>query len=504
MKLLIKNAFVIDGSGKPGRDCDILIEAGVIKAVERELPRSSADEIYDAHNMVLAPGFIDVHSHSDLSALAAPEAFGKVSQGVTSEIVGNCGLSAFPVTDLNREHLQELWRNYNVDINWNSCSEYLREVKCRSVTVNLFPLVGHNTLRAAVAGYEKKELSAGELAQMRFLLAESLEQGAAGFSTGLLYVPGKFSETTELISMLEILAGWQKPYTTHLRSEGNYIEEALAETFGAALAAGQRKVHISHLKTAGQKNWHKIDKIFELVEAAGNDGLTVTADRYPYTESMTQLSIILPEPYDDMDDVSLEKALNDEKCFSQISQTLAEIKPERWSNIRLLSTKNLLSMPFSGKSIQEISKTLNLPPHELCMQILRDDAAGTLAAFRGMSDENMRRIIQAPFTACGTDESARPLDFSIGRSHPRGFGSFPRFFNVLQQAGLPLEQIIERVTSLPARIFNLCSRGIITPGYMADMVLFDPDKFADKATFASPHSPAEGIISVWINGTQVK
>jgi N-acyl-D-amino-acid deacylase len=503
MKLVIKNALIYDGSGKEPFAGTVICIDGMIMQVAAEYLKVCADCIVDAGGLALAPGFIDAHSHSDVSGLAAPDAVGKVSQGITTEIIGNCGLSVYPVTKHNREHLQELYRNYDVEITWNDLNGYRRELAKRNPAVDLIPLVGHNTLRASLCGYGKHQLSVSEQNELQNSLAECFEQGAHGLSTGLLYVPGKFADSRELIGFLKTVAKYDKIYTTHLRSEGKKLSEALIETYDAVLQSGLRRLHISHLKVAGAANWHKIDELFSLLQAAKDQGIELSADRYPYTESMTQLSVVLPEPYDDMDDVALENILNDSGEFDKIESVLSNLPTERWQTVRLVSAKAEEYRQFYGKNFAQIGKEMNLEPALICAEILRSDAAGALAAFQGMSQSNMQRILEKDFVACGTDESARPEDYSIGRSHPRGFGSMPRFFNALRQNGISLEKIIQRVTCLPANIFRLEGKGLIKENFSADLVLFDPDKFKDRATFAEPHLTSSGIQKVWRQGRLV-
>lgn len=498
MKLVIKNALIYDGSGGKPFVGTLACVDGRIKFCTSEDLVVSADDIFDAKGMALAPGFIDAHSHSDMSILATPEATGKVSQGITTEIIGNCGLSVYPVTKHNHEHLQELYRNYNVDISWTDLKGYQAELARRNPAVDLVPLVGHNTLRSSLCGYGKHRLTSQETSELQNLLAQCFEQGAQGFSSGLLYVPGKFADSKELTGFLKTVAEYDKIYTTHLRSEGNKLSESLIETFDSVLRAGLRRLHISHLKVAGAANWHKIDELFSLLQAAKDQEIELSADRYPYTESMTQLSIILPEPYDDMDDVSLEKTLQNEDEYTKIKVALNALPLERWQTVRLVFAKN--HEKFCGQTFESIAKAEKCNPATLCAEILRSDATGALAAFQGMSENNMLRIMQQDFVACGTDESARPIDYSIGRSHPRGFGSMPRFCNILCQNGLPLEKAIQRITSLPAQIFRLFGKGMIKEGFTADLVLFDPEKFKDTANFAEPHQLATGIHKVWKKG----
>ena len=498
MKLVIKNALIYNGAGGKPFNGTVVVADGLIKLCTPEDLTVPADDVFDAEGLALAPGFIDAHSHSDMSILAAPEATGKISQGITTEIIGNCGLSVYPVTKHNREHLQELYRNYNVDISWSDLNGYRAELARRNPAVDLVPLAGHNTLRASLCGYGKHKLNSNETLELQNSLVQCFEQGAQGFSTGLLYVPGKFADPKELTALLKTVAEHDKIYTTHLRSEGNKLSESLIETFDAVLRSGLRRLHISHLKVAGAANWHKIDELFSLLNEARNHGIEISADRYPYSESMTQLSVILPAPYDDMDDVNLEELLKNDDEYAKIKTALNSLPPERWRTVRLVSARSYEK--FCGRSFESIAEEKNCAPAVLCAEILRSDAAGALAAFQGMKEENMRRIMQQDFVVCGTDESARPLDYSIGRSHPRGFGSMPRFCNILCQNGFPLEKAIQRITSLPTQIFRLPGKGLIKEGFIADLVLFDHSKFKDNATFTEPHQTSVGICKVWKKG----
>ncbi|MDD4817883.1 MAG: amidohydrolase family protein [Victivallaceae bacterium] len=503
MKQLITNVLIVDGSGDPARGGEVLIANGSIAAVSyrRGGIGAASAPVFNGQGMALAPGFIDAHGHSDMSLLASPGAIGKISQGITSEIAGNCGLSPFPVTDMNRDHLEALWRSYNEKISWSDYAGYRRELLRRSPAINLYSQCGHNTLRAAVAGYEKEELSAAELDGMRRLLLRELQSGAVGFSTGLLYTPGVFSTGGELVALLRVLAPFLRVYTTHLRSEGNRLIESVAESVRLCREAGQRYLHLSHLKTAGAANHHKIDELLELLRREGGDGaLSISADRYPYVESLTQLSVALPSPYDKMDDVSLMDFLQDEDNFQTVVEALRTQGEERLHRIRLVSTGYLPFKRYIGLKFLDISNICMNSASYIVAELLRRDAPGAMAAFCGMSVENLRRILRLPFVACGTDESARPQSFEFGVSHPRGFGSMPRFIRMLTDEAFSFEEAVARVTSLPARIFNLSNRGRIAADMAADLVLLDPDRFYSDANFSQPHELASGVAAVWVNG----
>lgn len=487
MKTLFRNCLVYDGSGAPPIPGCVLVEGDrIADAGPTPAARglTGADRVIDGEGLALAPGFIDAHGHSDLSLPAAPEATGKIAQGVTTEITGNCGLSPFPVTERNRDHLNHLYADYGVEINWTDFTGYAAEVERRRPAINIAPLCGHNTLRGAVNGYRDAPPDLGRAAA---LLREQLCQGAAGFSTGLLYTPGCFSAPAEITALLKVLGEFNRPYTTHLRSEGGRLLEALAEAVESCRSAGQNHLHISHFKTSGRANWCKLDDAVRLLESAP---LKITADRYPYTESMTQLSVILPDELARRTNEELSQCLGDPARFAEVTAVLRRLPPERWRTCRLITTTAPGYAGCNGRVFTEFPD-----PPLACAEILRGDPSGAMAAFHGMSPDNLRRILSLPYVMCGTDESARPVDYRFGVSHPRGFGSFPEFFSYFK-----LEEAIRRVTSLPAETFGLAGRGRIRRGYYADLVLFDPAAYRAEADFAHPHRIAKGVKMVLVNG----
>lgn len=493
--IIIDNAEIIDGTGAPAFKGAVAVEDGLIAAVDKRLDHAGM-KIFDARGLTLTPGFIDSHGHSDISLLANPGADGKISQGVTTEIAGNCGLSAFPVTDKNRRHLEELYRNYDEKITWRDIDGYATELESRRPAINLAAHCGHNTARAAVAGYETRRLSPTRTAELAALVESSLNSGAAGLSTGLLYVPGKFADRDEIINLLKIVVGTGKIHATHLRSEGSELLEALRESIDNHIAAGRPRLHISHLKAGGEKNWGKLPAALELIRRAP---LKITADRYPYIESMTSLSVVLPAPFDELADTAVAAALDHPVKAGEIVAALGGIPASRWREIRLVSTHHPRFQNHLGELLADISTATGQSAPAICAEILRRDAVGAMAAFAGMSGENLGRIMTCGFVSCGSDESARPEDYSLGRSHPRGFGSFPRFIKRLNP-GTPIEQAIARITSLPAQTFRLKDRGLIKTGFAADLALIDPDEFTDTADFTNPHGLSAGVRMVWVNG----
>ena len=497
---LIKNCTLIDGSGKSRSKSDVAICGNKIVAIARSLSTTGVKNIINAQEKVLSPGFIDCHTHSDMSILAAPEASGKLSQGVTTDIIGNCGLSVFPVSNLNRDHLNSLYKNYDININWDDLYGYSKELIKRQPAINIATLCGHNTLRASNLGYKNIIPDKHQLTSMRQDLEQALKSGAKGLSTGLLYTPGKFAKTAELTHLLGTLPLFDTIYATHIRSEGDQLIESIEEAIHLAKEAKVRKLHISHLKASQQRNWSKLDDVFQIIKKAQTDGLNITADRYPYTESMTQLSIILPPPYDSMPDSQIEIELIDQSKFTLLTNDLSNYKRERWENTRLANTGYIPFIQYIGLNFIEISDKLNKPPHLICAELIQANSTGTMGAFKGMCPENLKKVLAADYVCCGSDESSRPLDYCIGRSHPRGFGSMPRFIRMHQELGIHLEESIRRITSQPADIFGLTGRGMVATGYCADLVLFDPERFIDTADFTNPHSLSLGIDKVWVNG----
>ncbi|MBR2909965.1 MAG: amidohydrolase family protein [Lentisphaeria bacterium] len=495
-KYRIRNVWTVRGDGSDPQKAEVLISSdGKILSVGG--PFIGCGEIIDGNKRILSPGFIDAHGHSDLSVLAYPDGFSKVSQGVTTEIAGNCGLSAFPLTGENREHLEELYANYNYTLEWSDFTSYRQVQEKRACFPDVIPLCGHNTLRAAVAGYEKKTLSGSQLSGMKELLSQALEAGSPGMSTGLLYVPGKFASDGEIIELMKILASAGKIYTTHLRSEGDQLLESLENTLYCASVAGLKKVQISHFKTALPQNWHKLSEAIDMIQQARRNGMEVTVDRYPYTESMTQLSVVLPGKWSDMDDSSIQKKLqNKEERWELVKLLEQEKTADYWNRVRLASTGVDKYRQHCGKLLSDISDF----PTELVVELLATDAPGTCGAFSGMSPENLDRIMLLDFCMPGSDGNALPGDYSAGRAHPRAFGTLPRFIRKLLELDIPIGESVRRATGLPARTFGLADRGALVEGKRADLILWDPDELTDTADFSSPHSPARGIILTMCGG----
>ena len=471
----------------PGR---ITLENGRIIAVERGDFASHGENCrFFDEDKLLCPAFIEAHGHSDISLFAMKEAQGKTAQGIAFEISGNCGLSPFPLTEHNLEHLQKLYKNYRVKLDWQDYASYMRKLRHLSGKLELFPQVGHNTLRAAIAGYSRKKLSESELAAMCDMLDRELAAGAVGFSAGLLYVPGCFADMDELIALLKVVARHNKVFSIHLKSEGNDLENALAETLEAAGKAKLQKLHLSHLKTAGIQNFHKINAILNALECRD---MQVTGDVYCYNSSMTQLSVILPAPFDEYDDVAVMSNLQNQDIFKQILQQVRlERSPDYWKRVRIVSASGIYA-EYNGMLFTEAAQKALLSPEELYLRILELDAPGAMGAFHTLSQENMEILAAHKSVVPGSDEVARNQTVEFGSSHPRGFGNHAEYFALRRRQGAADGEIVAEMSNKIADIFNLHDIGAITPGKKAVFTVIEPEKYRSTADFSSPHNLAEG------------
>ncbi len=494
MKILLKG-FVADGIREPVRK-SILIQDDRIIAVEKDIYGScAADKEYCFKHEIISPGFIDVHGHSDLSLAADPRAESKRSQGVTCEITGNCGLSPFPVTEKNHDHLSVLYANYGISVNWQDLSGYREMLAGKNPGLRTYQLCGHNTLRSAIAGYEQKELSGHESDMMCKLLIDSLTSGAIGLSAGLLYSPGCFADQTEIIKLMQCLAKYDKVYTTHLRSEGNNLLESLQETLECATQAGLKKVVISHLKTAGKANWHKLDTALEIIDAYRQNGIDIRFDRYPYTESQTMLSVILDPPFDTMPDRDITIALQDEKVRQTIRKSLLKKPAEDWERWRLTGTTHPEWKIFAGKKYTELPGNMI----DAVIDQLSFDATTATIGAAGMSEKNMLKIITDDLCMPGSDGNA--VDQHAGSStHPRTFGAIAKFIRLKLDHGQSVGKCVAAATGKPAEFFNLSDIGTIEKNKKADITVFSPDDIDSKASFNEPNRLAEGITLTMIDG----
>ncbi len=469
----ITNVCLYDGSGTPPFQADISIENGFIAEVAPAGKSAfCTEQIINADDMSLAPGFVDVHSHSDSSVLNIPSGDSKISQGITTEVVGNCGFTDYLDMD-----------------------EYNRLFDEANPALNIAVLLGFNSIRYAVMGNDNRPATAEEREKMKSILATGLKKGAAGMSSGLWYIPGKYADTEEVCYVASALKGTGKPYATHIRNEDSELLEAMEEA--AVIArAGDNNLQYSHFKTCVSTNWHKINDALAMVEKYRAEGMKVTADHYPYLYTGTSLRMAVPSPFDVIADLPQQLKNDAGLCQKLIDAFRQNGGPDvPWDKIILIHTYEPEDAGFCGKNIAEIAELMQKTPEETYVYLLsrgRPDAA-----YGKMCIQNLRKILARDWVMPGSDSSVHPFVSPV--CHPREFGTMSRFFRLACESA-SIQEVIRRMTSLPAEKFNIAKRGRITPGYAADMVLFQPDEMNADENYSKPDTLARGIHKVFVNG----
>jgi N-acyl-D-amino-acid deacylase len=500
---LIRGGTVIDGSGAEPIRVNIGIQGDRIVVMSSDEPY--AKEVVDAGGLIVCPGFIDTHGHSELTILADGRAEGKISQGITTEINGNCGFSAGPLSGESLAGREDELKRLGIGERWSSLGEYFALLEQRGTALNFATLCGHGNVRASVMGYRNDEPAKEELSDMRRLLIEALREGAMGLSTGLIYPPGIYAHTRELLELTRVLAaeGGRNIYTTHMRSEGDRLLESIEEV-GQIGREIRVKVHISHLKTAGKGNWGKIGSVVALLSDLRNDGIQLTCDRYPYTAASTDLDSILP-PWVYEGGVEDEmRRLGDSTTVKKIKADIGFREDEYWKSIAISSVTRDENRWMEGLDFLHVARKKGKRPIDALIDILVGENLNVQAIFFSMAEENLHRFLCLPYLMVGSDSAARCFSgvTRSGKPHPRGFGTFPRFIGkyVRDKGLMALPEAIRKITSLPAQTFGIGRRGLIREGFFADIVLFDYDSIIDRATFGDPYNRPDGMMNVFVNG----
>ena len=512
--ILIKNGAVFDGTGAEPFEADIGVAGDKIALIDKnsKFKIQNSKKFIDAKGMAVAPGFIDTHAHSEFTLLADPRAEGKISQGITTEINGNCGLSAAPLYNEAAEHRENDLKELKIKERWKTFGEYFSILESRGIALNFVTLAGHGSIRASVVGYKDKMPGKIEMRKMQVLLKESINEGAAGLSTGLIYPPGIYSDTEELIELCRCLNSSLVThhssliYTSHMRSEGKGLIESIKEISRIAKEANI-KVHISHIKTSGKENWDKIDEAISLINSARKRGLKVTCDRYPYTASSTDLDTILPSwTYEGGAEEELRR-LKSPSVLEKIKKEILHGHPDNdyWTKVSVSSVSSQKNKWMEGKTLSYISRKINKSPVDALFKILIEEKLRAGAIFSTMSEDNLRRFLSLPYAMIGSDSSARSMSGITydGKPHPRGFGSFPRFLGkyARDEKVMDMSEAVHKITMLPARTFGINGRGVLKKGAFADIVVFDPGRIIDRATFDKPFLKSKGINYVIVNGS---
>jgi len=511
MKILIKNGSIIDGSGKPRYVASLVVEGERIAAIGNVADSGGFDQVLDAQGMIVAPGFIDTHSHSDLQVMVNPYVEAKVRQGVTSELLGQDGISMAPLPlryiSPWRKNLAGLDGDSD-EVGWDyeTTDGYLRALEAKGVGLNESYLIPHGNVRMEAMGLDNRKPSPEELSRMRDITRREMEVGAFGLSTGLIYMPCAYADTAELIELCKVVAEFDGAFVVHQRSEADTILASMEEVIEIGRKSGV-KIHFSHFKVCGRKNWSLIDKVLGLLDSAAAEGIRVSFDQYPYVAGSTMLGVILPPwAHDGGTDKLLERLRSPElrqRMIHDIEQGIPG-----WDNfvdfagfdqIFVTSVKTIANQDVIGKSLQQIGELRGRNPYDAAFDLLlaEENAVG-MVDFYGMEEHVVRFLTRPEQNVC-TD------GLLGGKPHPRVFGSFPRVLGkyVREEKALTLEDAIRRMTSKPAEVFGFERRGALKPGNFADIVVFNPDTIIDKGTFVDPVQFPEGIAHVLINGELV-
>ncbi|MEM2885105.1 MAG: D-aminoacylase [Thermoproteota archaeon] len=506
LDVIIKGGTVVDGSGSEPFAADVGIRDGKVVSVGRVDDPSEVS--IEADGSIVSPGFIDTHSHSDFVLPANPWSEGKVMQGVTTEVVGNCGMSAAPV----KPERLGLFKSYVAFLceeglrwDWEGFGEYLDRLQERGTAVNVAALVGHNTVRTMVMGFEEREASTEELEEMKALVSRCMEEGAFGLSSGLIYAPGIYASTSEIVELCKVVSARGGIYSTHVRGEGEKLIDSIAEAIRIGKEA-QVPVQVSHLKASGRSNWGKVSGALKMVDEANGVGLDVTFDAYPYTAGMTTMTAFLPHWALEGGVEGLMGRLKDPRVRGKMAseirggfQDLAkDLVSDGGRSVTIAQCKTERNKKLEGMTLFEASKLRGKDAVEAVLEILEEEEAEVSIISFSMCEEDVKAALVHPRGMVGTDS----IDLSRGRPHPRAYGTYPRMLAryVREEKLLSLQDAVRKMTSMPARKLGLKDRGLLRPGYCADLVVFRMDEVEDSASFDDPRKFPRGIEYVFVNG----
>lgn len=515
-EVIIRGGTVYDGSGKPGVVTDVGINADTIAAIG-DLSNAIAETEIDAKGLAIAPGFINMLSWATESLIIDGNSQADIRQGVTLEVFGE-GMSMGPMNEAMKAELAaEMRRNpdWKYEVDWTTLGEYLESLERRGVAPNVASFIGATSVRIHELGKANRLPTTAEMERMKALVKQAMEEGAMGVGSSLIYAPANYSSTEELIELCKVAGDYGGMYITHMRSEGNNIFGAVNETIRIAREA-KLPAEIYHLKMAGKDNWWKLDSVLNLIEAANKEGLKITADMYTYPAGATGLDASMPPWVQEGGMKEWIKRLQNPAIRKKALDEMR--KPsDKWENlllmagspdrVLLLGFANDSLKQFTGKTLAEVAKVYGKSPEETAMDLVVADSTRVSTAYFMMSEENIKRQIALPYLSFGSDAESPATEgiFLKSSTHPRAYGNFARLLGkyVREEKVIPLEEAIRKLTSLPASNLNIQKRGLLAPGYYADVAIFDPQKIQDHATFEKPHQYSTGMVHVLVNGTAV-
>jgi len=505
---LFSGGFVIDGTGTKSIKADVAVRHDKIVGIGK-FETKDVRNVIDITGKMITPGFIDIHSHTDVKLLVNPFAESKITQGVTTEMYGMDGDSVAPLTEEMRQSWNEnIPEHYSFEVTWQSLPEYFDILKRNKHAVNFGMMIGQGTLRDYVIGESDRAATKDDIKKMQQLLKTAVDHGAWGISSGLEYTPGSFATTEEIIEVASVLKGTNYPYVTHMRSESDKLIEAVEESIKIAKSAGI-PLHISHLKVEGKRNWHKADILFETIEKAQQEGLRVTFDRYPYIAYNTGLSNLFPIWAREGGTDKFLDRLNDKKQILEIEKYTRDkiTMLGSWNSCLISSIRSKENEGLQGKRLPEIAEIWKCDPFEAAVRLIKEERARVSMVGFGMTEENTKRILAHPNAVIASDGSALEINGPLakGNPHPRNFGTFPRAIAhyVHKHKIVSLPEMVKKMTSKPAEIAGFKNRGKIAENYFADLVIFNPDTIQDLATFEKPKQYCQGIDHLFVNGKPV-
>jgi N-acyl-D-amino-acid deacylase len=505
--LIVRGGQVLDGRGTEPRSADVAVSGDRVVLVGDLAPDEPAVTTLHADGLVVCPGFVNPLSHSYFSVLADGTSLGELVQGVTTQIFGE-GDSMGPVPPASRTSLEREAATYGVEVTWTRLSEYLDTVERAGCTQNVASLVGAATMRELGVGFDDRPPTADELDTMRQVVAEEMADGALGIGSSLIYAPGSYAGTDELVALCEVAAAYGGTYASHVRNEGADLLPAVDELLEIVRRSG---VHgeMWHLKAAGQSEWPLMEPALAALQRARDDGLPVTADVYPYTRSGTGLSSTVPPRWHEGGPDALFDRLDDPGTRARIRAEMATIgrygdTPDA-RDVLLLRLARPENAAWQGHTLAEVAADRGQDPLDTALDILASERTSVFTAFHSMSEDNLQRQLAVPWVGvCSDAASIAPEGRSLqSPTHPRAYGSFARVLgHYTRDLGvLTLPDAVRKMTSLPASTFGLTDRGLLEPGHAADIVVLDPGAVADRATFAEPHQLSVGVRDVVVNGT---
>ncbi|MGH9185212.1 MAG: N-acyl-D-amino-acid deacylase family protein [Acidimicrobiales bacterium] len=495
--LLLLGGAVFDGLGAPGRTADVAIEGDRVVAVGRDL--GAARRVIDVTGLSVTPGFVDAHAHSDgIPFMSEPQPF-KLLQGVTTEIVGNCGFSLAPLTAAAAAHAREAWAGLFPEFEPEpmTFADYVERASAAHPTNNLAPLVGHGTLRLSANGMQR-ELADGALGAMQDLAEEAMAAGATGVSSGLIYVPGTYADTDELVAVAAVAGRWGRPYTTHMRDESDHVVDSVSEAVEIGRRAGCR-VQVSHCKISGTANWGRADQLLEVLHRARLDGVDVRGDQYPYMAGSTFLAALLPPD-------ALEGGFGRVRAAAADPALLAELeasfKPSTlWEPAapRHTTIVGHLDRSLVGRTLADVAEESERDAFAVLCQLVAADPGAAIVVHL-MDEADVQRLMVDPLVAIGSDNGP-----PVGVQHPRTWGTFPWLLGeyVRRRGVLTQEAAVRKMTSATAAHFGLAHRGTLQAGSIADVAVFDPETVDHAGTYAAPDAPPAGVPCVLLGGQVV-